>query len=313
MRALASFIMRGPVYAAIFAAVPALLSVNAGHIFTLLLVYFSGTVIALVTLRLGLQKGLYILAVTLLAVMVMAQFQVLDIHSKLDLWHSIYIWVMAWLAAAILGSTASLALALQFLAAAAIVVMVVFFLVQHDPVAFWMQFLEVIRPILSQESLHLTQNEIQTMLDRTASITTGSIMAYATLGVICALLMGRAWQASLYHPGGLRKEFQQLRFGRNVGLVSLLIFAMMFMSQYLSSFLALVFANISIVVGLIYVIVGLAVVHGLVAMRANGYFWLVGVYALLILLGQVMAPMLLALALTDIWMDYRGRFKKRSG
>lgn len=313
MRALASYIMRGPVHAAIFAAVPAVLSVNAGHIFALLFVYFSGTVIALVTLRLGLQKGLYILAATLLAVAVMAQFQALDMHSQLDLWHSVYLWVMVWLAAAVLGNTASLALALQFLAVVAIAIMVLFFLVQDDPVAFWMPFLEVVRPYLSQEALQLSQEDIQVMMERLASISAGSIMAYATLGTICSLLMGRAWQASLFNPGGLRKEFQELRFGRNVGIASLLIFAVMFISENLSPSVALVFANITIVVGLIYVIVGLAVVHGLVAMRANGHFWLIGVYALLILLGQVVAPMLLALALTDIWMDYRKRFKPQGG
>ena len=50
---------------------------------------------------------------------------------------------------------------------------------------------------------------------------------------------------------------------------------------------------------------------GLIALKDSSGFWLVGLYALLIILSQIIAPMLMILALTDIWVDYRTRFAKK--
>ncbi len=44
--------------------------------------------------------------------------------------------------------------------------------------------------------------------------------------------------------------------------------------------------------------------------QSSGY-WLGGLYLLLVLLSKVMAPLLMMLALTDIWVNYRARLAKK--
>jgi len=59
------------------------------------------------------------------------------------------------------------------------------------------------------------------------------------------------------------------------------------------------------------VFAGLALVHGLVAEKRLGRFWLVGLYVTLLLFMQLIYPLLVVLAIVDSLIDFRGRFASK--
>jgi hypothetical protein len=311
MRTLASYILKGPVQALLSAAVPAAVSVSAPFLLKLLLIYFSGIAIALVSLRLGARKGLSVLAAAAIAALLAGQLLQISELARLDLWNSLYLWALLWLAASVLQASRSLTLALETIGLVAIVTIVLFFLLVEEPVQMAMQLLEPMGRLLRDPASGLSSQDVTDMMLSAATLLAGSIVAYTAFGAVICLLIARAWQARLYNPGGLQLEFRALRLGRKVGLFTIVMIGGLIFSRHLGEPLDLILMNAGIVTGLLYIIVGLGVVHGLMAQRDNAAFWLVGLYALLIILSHVVAPMLMTLALTDIWVDYRARFAKK--
>jgi hypothetical protein len=311
MRTLASYILKGPTQAVLSAAVPAAVSVSAPFLLKLILIYFSGIAIALVSLRLGARKGLTVLLAAALAALLAGQLFSLSEQARLDLWNSVYLWASLWLAASVLQASRSLALALETIGLVAIVTITAFFLLVDQPVQTGMQLLEPMGRLLRDPASGLSSQEVTDMMLSAATLLAGSVVAYTAFNVVICLLIARAWQARLFNPGGLQKEFRALRLGRNVGLFTIVVIVGLMFTRHLGEPLSLILMNVSIVIGMLYVIVGLGVAHGLIAQKDSSGFWLVGLYALLIILSQIIAPMLMILALTDIWVDYRARFAKK--
>jgi hypothetical protein len=291
--------------------VPAAVSVSAPFLLKLILIYFSGIAIALVSLRLGARKGLTVLLAAALAALLAGQLMTLSEQARLDLWNSVYLWTLLWLAASVLQATRSLALALETIGLVAIVTIAVFFLLVDQPVQMGMQLLEPMGRLLRDPASGLSSQEVTEMMLSAATILAGSVVAYTAFGAVICLLIARAWQARLFNPGGLQMEFRALRLGRNVGLFTIVVIVGLMFTRHLGEPLSLILMNASIVIGMLYVIVGLGVAHGLMAQQDSSGFWLVGLYALLIILSQIVAPLLMILALTDIWVDYRTRFAKK--
>ena len=310
MRAVASYILKGPMQAMTSALVPAVLSLSAPFMLKLVLIYFSGIVVGLVTLRMGPRQGFTVLLVAMLSTVLIAQFPGLNNTSGLDLWNTVYLWAMVWLGASVLQATRSLAMMLEVTGLLAVLTIVAFFLVVNDPVQFSLQLLQPMREMLSHPDSGLSPTEVSGLISNAAKLLVGSVVAYTVFGVVISLFIARSWQAKLYNPGGFQKEFMALRFGKQVGLLAVIMIIALMFSGMLGELAGLILINISIIMGLLFVIVGLGVSHGLVAELDNKGFWLVGIYALLIMLSKVMAPLLMTLALSDIWVDYRSRFRK---
>jgi len=310
MRVIASYILKGPLQAVLSAGVSALASVSAPFLLKLILIYFCGIVIALVTLRLGSRKGLLVLSVAVAAALLAGQMQQMNTQISLDLWNSVYIWGLVWLSAGILYSRRSLILTLEVIGLVGLVTIVLFFTMVENPVQLCRELLEPMRPLLSQPQSGLSSVEIDEMLGGAAKILAGSIEAYAIISALISLLIARSWQARLFNPGGLQQEFRALRVGKKAGVVTLAGIVAMYFSPFMGEQFGLILLNASIVIGLLYVIVGLGIAHDLLALRKNPGFWLVGLYALLIMLSKLAIPVLMTLALTDVWLDYRGRFAR---
>lgn len=310
MRVIASYILKGPLQAAMAAGLSAIVSVSAPFVLKLLLIYFCGVVIALVTLRLGGRKGLLVLSIAVAAAILAGQMLQINAQIRLDLWNSVYLWVLVWVCAGILYARRSLILTLEVAGLVGVITIVLFFTMVENPLQLSRGLLEPMRPLLSQPQSGLSRAEIDKMLGGAANILAGSIEAYTVMGALISLLIARSWQARLFNPGGLQLEFRTLRVGKKVGWLTLAGIVAMYFASSLGVQLSLILLNISIVIGLLYVIVGLGVVHGLLALRENPGFWLVGLYALLIILSKLMIPVLMTLALSDVWLNYRNRFAR---
>lgn len=125
-------------------------------------------------------------------------------------------------------------------------------------------------------------------------------MMAALLQLLClmALALGRYWQALLYNPGGLGREFRALKLHPAVAGALLLV---MLMSPAGGPDMLMLAPLCSVPL----LITGLAVVHGLARGRQAATFWVVGVYVSLVLFTQLMYPLLVLLAVVDSVIDFR--------
>ena len=311
MRVVASYVLKGSVQAILSAAVPAVLSLSAPFLLKLMLIYFSGIVIALVTLRMSPRQGFLVLFVSVVSTILAAQFFGLNNAGGLDLWNTLYLWVLIWLAASVLQTSRSLVLTLEAVGLMAVLTIIAFFVLVNDPIQLNMQLLQPVGVVLNHPDSGLSPAEVTNIISSAAKLLAGSVVTYTVFGVVVCLFYARSWQAKLFNPGGFKQEFMSMRFGQQVGLISIVLMLSLMLSSVIGQQASLMLMNVSMVFAFLFVIAGLSVAHGLVAQYENKTFLLVGLYALLIMLSKIMAPLLMTLALSDIWVDYRTRFRKK--
>lgn len=128
------------------------------------------------------------------------------------------------------------------------------------------------------------------------------VMALSLLmAAIAGLLLGMWWHASLASPGALGKAFRELRLGRIMGGVGVVVL--------LGSLLTgePVFANLLVITGAAFVLQGMAIVHGVAAVKQWPSGALIVFYVVLVFGMSFVAPLLSVLGLLDNWTDLRAR------
>lgn len=299
IRGLASFILRGPMQATLVAVVSALLSMLLPPL-TWVLAYVSGATVALVTLHVGARQGVQ---VTVGAVIAAAVIAFLALRAPLlSLGFTLTLWLPTWLAALVLSRTQSLVLALQTAVALGFAGVLLAFALTGDPAELWQPLLTELRPAFEQHATFSDAQQLDQALAVVAQLMTGFSAAYAVLGVVLSLFLGRSWQAMLRKPGGFRDEFNRLRFDYLSGFIALAVLA-------LAGFAKLPVAlNLSLILLVMYLFAGLAVVHGMVARSGASVGWLVALYLLLIVALPQLVLVLALLGLADTWVNFRARF-----
>lgn len=157
---------------------------------------------------------------------------------------------------------------------------------------------ELIQHILSSEvDGDLPSKEV---IIQQAVIAMSVVQAYIAVAV---LFLARRWQAKLYNPGGLKKEFHQFRLPL---VVALILGAMVLIGESLGGgFEVLSRAAIPALV-----IPGLALVHGILALKKIGMVGLVLFYLIgLLVLSVYFANILIFLAVVDSFVDIRERLQ----
>jgi hypothetical protein len=129
----------------------------------------------------------------------------------------------------------------------------------------------------------------------------GLLALSLTLGAVVSLLLGMAWFATLAAPGSLGQAFRELRMSRATGTAGLavLVGSMVFGSP--------LWVSMAIALSGVFVLQGLALVHGLAKIRGWPAGALVGLYVLLVFGISFVAPVLATVGMADTWMDFRGR------
>lgn len=293
-QALAGFAVRGPMQGALLAFSTLLISV----IFPPLVV-ISNALIALIWLRLGPVKGLVSVIVALVAGTVIASFSgnpVIPATLMLSFWLPVVL--MAYL----LWRTVSLNLALLAGASLALVGVMVTYLVADDPSQSWQAVLQQVRAQVdgaTQSGADTTA--VEEWLSNAGSWMTGFSAATQYVVAVLSLLLARVWQARLFNPGGLQREFHGLRYGLAAGAIGLLIVVA-------STFLDIeLLQNLAIVVIVAFAFQGLAVLHALATKLGLNVLVLAGVYASMIVLAPTSIKILGMLGLVDTWVDIRSR------
>lgn len=301
MRAIAAYVVRGRLQATLVAAVSALLALVLPP-----LACFSGAVVALVTLRMGLLEGLLLTLAVLLAVLGIgwpllrpepfnAPFVVVLIPSVL---------VMAVSLRRTSRPARSVILATVMVAAA----VATFHAGTEDVAGWWYAQLqdsvsEFLPQLAETERLQLLES-----LKNIAPMMTAGAATALSISLIASLMLGRWWQAVLYNPGGFGEEFRRFRLDKPVALVLVLLIALLPLTEF-----KLLYQDIFVVLLVPFAVQGLAIVHVFVRQRLANSGWLVALYVLLIV---AMGQMILLLALIgafDNWFDFRKFFGPKGG
>jgi hypothetical protein len=298
MKPLAAFIMRGPAAAALVTGATGLASLLVPFIGLL-----SSAALALVTLRRGARAGVVVAAIAGAGCLVGS---VLFFGTPWPaLVAALILWVPVWLLALALRFSRSLALAAQLAGAAAVLLLLGVYALAGDPAAWWSGFLAPLRAALIKEG-GLDAATADAAFVQLAQWMTGTFAAGLLLQVLLGLFIGRAWQATLYNPGGFAADFQSFRLHPVFGLIGLTLVVLIgfWPGPGMVTDLLIVFSPL-------WLLQGLAVIHGLFAVRRVPRGWLVALYVLLVVFIPQTLVLVACLGLVDIWADLRARLGQR--
>ena len=121
---------------------------------------------------------------------------------------------------------------------------------------------------------------------------TGVMASSLQVTCLLCLMLARYWQASLYNPGGFGREFRSLLLG------AVVVPALEVQAAVLGPLCSVPL-----------IIAGVALGHGLIALKRLAGGWLVGLYLAVLLLGNLIC----LLAVVDSLFDFRGRLARRQG
>ena len=277
MRALAEFVMRGRTQAMLVTVI------SAG---TVMFYWVGAAVLALVTLRHGIKEGFLLLLWSSLPASAVA-------------WYGgeiapLVVLASCWLAATVLRQLVSWPLALIAAAACSMAVSGLVYSLQPE----WL--LLVHKAFIAALESFSSQLPPDAKMPVVEVVTVAGAMGLfqVVVAVLC-LILGRYWQASLFNPGGLRKELYAVRFPPRLA-IAVLVVAMLCASGGPAMLPWAYLAAVPLLVA------GLCLVHAVVASKNMGGLALAFVYGLLLLVNPVKDVIILA-AFLDSWLNFRRR------
>ncbi len=300
---LASFIMRRPLNAVLVASVFAVLSIVIPP-FSLL----SGAAVSLVVLRLGIGMGAKVMLGAGLVVAIIAFVGTGGTASAIAgfvLMAMAVTWLPLLLLSWVLYETRSLSITMIVAAILAMVAVVVMYLLVGDTSLWWRQALDKTFVMTAAgANLPLSPEDLGRALDALSQVMTGLLGATVLLSLIGSVFLARWWQSLLYNRGGFRSEFLALRLDYRLSIIVLLVLSLMLITNGIWAQLA---GDLLIVLLALYMLVGLALVHSLVALTGAHVAILFALYLLLAFLLPQMMIFLAAAGYIDSWLNLRVR------
>jgi hypothetical protein len=265
----------------------------------------SSASVALVTLRKGTGEGLRVTGIVSAAVGVLGLALTGSILTPAS--YAALMWLPAWLAASVLRLTRSFGTAVETAGILGVLAVAFVYAWVADPSAMWTErFKQILEPLAAAGS-GADVAQFERIGEWFSPYLTGLISAGSAFSLIISLALARWWQARLFNPGGFAVEFTELRLHAVTHYLGLFFAgAALAFSGRASEF----FANLLLVLATLFVVLGLSIVHRVLAARPNHRFWLAGIYVLTLFVPQMLFPMAL-LGITDFWMNWRSRWASR--
>ena len=302
MRALAGLIVAGPLQAVLVIALCTVLSFLAPPL-TSILSYGGTAALALFSLHAGARIGALVLLGAALVTGILAE--LLMQQGMAVVVTSLLLWGPVWLTAVVLRETRSLALAMLVSSGLAMAGVLLVFIAFGDPGQWWLEHLQaLIDSVAAQQEVDIAP--LSEFAEQVAPFMTGALAAGLSFATLTCLLLGRWWQSLLVKPGALRKEFYALRLNRLLSLFGLAIIALAALGFGVVSTLSLQWV---LVVTVLFLFVGLAVVHATLANLKAARGWLIAIYVLMSLLPQALL-LVIVVGMLDPWLDLRRRTAK---
>lgn len=298
MQGLASFTMRGRSQAAMVAAAFAVLSLIvplAGLI--------SSAAVALVTLRNGANEGLIVGTFAGLAGGLLA-FAALG-SAVPAIGFALALWLPVWVLAVVLRQSRSLDLTIQLSVLFGLVILIGAHLQGADLEGYWAELLEPVRQNLVERGV-VDSDQSGQLVAQVSRWITGAFAATFYFQLLMALFIGRWWQALLFNPGGFGAELRAYRVWTSVGYLAIALLVPMLLLDE-----ALFASELLLLLAPLFFLQGVAIAHGLAHTFTASRGWLIGFYALLLLVMPHAEILVAVLGLVDVWVDLRGRVAAR--
>lgn len=298
MKGFAAFIMSGLPQAAV-----AVLGFALGSLVFPPLGIVCGAILALVTLRQGLNTAILLLSLLVIAAVVMGS--VLGQPLTMGALYGLIQWLPVILLATLLRNTGSWQTVFQATLVVSLLGLLLAHLVSDNLEIFWLGLLQDhVGPLLEQAGVDSTRLRLD--LPQLAKIMTGIVAVSLVLSTMLMLMLGRSMQASLYNPGGFADEFAELRIGLwPAGLAIVLMLVAMLLR------LSLVDEALMIAM-MLFFFQGLAVMHGLSRKLKWPSGMLVMLYVMLVLFFTPFALLLSVTGIIDALADMRRRIEQGS-
>jgi hypothetical protein len=303
MKAFAVWVMKGRMQAVIAVTVSAVLAL----IVTPLSVV-SAAVVMLAVLRQGWREGLLVVLSSLLALGGLGGllFQMPIAAALMGL----VLWAPAAALGAVLGRSRSLRVAIEAAALGGAAVVLAQYALMGDPAAYWTELLnEFVAERVDPAALQGA--DLEALVSASAGWMAGGLGAAWFLATLASLLLARYWSTQIDSPGAFGVEFRALRFGRVALLVvpMLLVFGVLITGGEPN-----LLGQLFLVGMLLFLLQGISVAHALVADFSAPVGWLIGFYAMLVLVAPHAATAVAMAGYADGWMDFRARARaRRSG
>ena len=279
MREIARFAMKGPKSAAVIAFIACLVP---------MMFWLGAATVALVTLRHGLAKGLN--------VFIWAVIPALGWWLGLQDPTAMVVLICTFASAEVLRRSISMRQTLLFGFGLSVLLGALSPVLMPEAIDKLMMLMdEVLKQLASDTELTL-DDELKGSFQ---GLIIGSFAASFYSMSIGSLFLARSWQAALYNPGGWREEFHQLRLGP-IEMTTLIVVGLLASSiGYVSLVVFTALVPITIC--------GLALFHGVVGKKNLGGHWMIGFYALVIVLFPTSLALLAFLAMLDSAIDFRDK------
>ncbi|NOX77082.1 MAG: DUF2232 domain-containing protein [Gammaproteobacteria bacterium] len=298
MKALASFILRGPSQAILVVVGTAVLAMMLPPLSVV-----SSAALGLITLRMGWRYGATVMLGSTAFAAGLAWVSLGNALPGLVFLGVVWLplWVLGW----VLRETRSLAVATVTAGSFGIASVLLTYLLLGDVTAWWQQvLLNMFEPAMESGGPLAERSRVESMLAEIAPVMTGILAAGMVINALVGLYLARGWQAMLYNPGGFRSEFYALRLGKIPAYVALVVVALSLLPL---GGLAAVAGQVAIVVLALYVVQGLALIHAIVALRKLHVAWLVSLYVVTFFVMPHLLALMALVGLADTWIDFRRR------
>jgi len=261
--------------------------------------YLASGTIALCTLRAGPKEGMTVLAIATIVLAIVSTFLL-----KQPFITGVFLissWLPVYGVTLILGYTRSLAVSLLVTAGLGILLVVGTYIVLPNPAEWWLQMMApLVEMLKAQPDWQLDQAQTQSFVATLSSMMTGLLVAGLFANIVLGLLLGRAWQATLYKPGSFAEEFQQLQLGK----VPASVMMVMMLMALLPSNWPLLQDCLPILL-VLFAVQGVAVAHAVVRLQHKHKAWLIVMYILLLIMMPQMAVLLALIGVLDQWFNFR--------
>lgn len=298
MRGLADFAMQGR-----WRAVGAATALGALGIFIPPIAILSGAVVALVALRLGIGHALFVagFAALILGALV---FALMGGSPLIGVMAGLAQWLPVAAMGEVLRQSISWRVTLSVAALVAGLLVLAARLLLPDLEGAWVTVgMQMLEPFIDAEAAG--RDELEAALTTIAPFLTGLLAGIFLLSMVLSLVIARYWQALLYNPGAFGPEFRALQMGHQLSIAAVLL---ALFGQFAGVPLAL---ELAFILGVLFFLQGLAVMHGLTHAQGMSHFWLVGMYVLLVIALPQMFLLLAALGAIDGVARLRERFPAR--
>ena len=280
MRELARFAMKGPRNAAGVAFVACLVP---------MMFWLGAATVALVTLRHGTAKGLN--------VFVWAAIPALGWWLGLQDPTALVVLISTYALAEVLRISVSMRRTLLFGFGFSILIGVVTPVLMPEAIEMLLTVTDELLTQLAEDAQLQVDDELKASFH---ALLIASFAASFFSMSVGSLFLARSWQSALFNPRGWREEFHQLRMS-SMDMTAIVIVMLIGPAIGLDGYL-LVFS------GLVPILIcGFALVHGLIGKKNLGGQWMIGFYALVIVLFPTFLAIIALMALLDSAIDIRSK------